>query len=54
MGLSNFDWVVVFRDGTSKIIKSKQTIASIIDELSSDIEIDTDTIISIIRLELSW
>jgi hypothetical protein len=48
MGRSNFDWIVVFRDGESTKVECKQTVRDVLDEL-----VNEDDVINIVRLELS-
>ena len=55
MGRSSFDWVVIFDDGTSKVIERQTTPMGVLNYIVDNMEdINIDNIVSIIRLELSW
>lgn len=55
MGRSNFNWVVVFDNGSSMIIEKQTTPMKVLDYITDNHkDVDTDDIVSIIRLELSW
>ena len=54
MGRSNFDWVVVFDDGSSLIIENQITPMKVLDYIIyNHPDKDIDDIINIVRLELS-